>query len=276
VANGTRSFQLLKASWAVLRSSKGLTVFPVLSGLANIVVAASFLTPAMAVSWDQVTGDSGTLKPVSYVLFGLFYLVTAYVTIFFNAALISQANVALSGGRPTVANGLKAAGANWLRILPWALLSATVSLILRMVEERLGFIGRFIIGLFGIAWNTVTFLVLPTMVVEEAGVGKALKRSSEMFKRTWGENVIGGMGLGLLTFAALIPAVLLIILGASAGHATLLVCVALAMAWLLVVMIFASAMSGVFQTALYRFAAAEGQSTSFGDLDMSQAFRPRR
>jgi hypothetical protein len=163
------------------------------------------------------------------------------------------------------------------RILPWAALSATVSVILRAIEERLGFVGKIIVGLIGMSWNLITFLVLPVLVIEQVGVGTALKRSQEMFKRTWGENVLGGMGLGLLGFVAMIPAILLIVLGAAAGGATALVCIGLAVMWILVVMVFASAMSGIYQTALYRFAAAEGgPRPAFGEFDLGQAFRPRR
>src|SRR5207253_2069583 len=148
------------------RSRKELAVFPLLSGLASLVVAVSFLTPAL---FTIGASDTDSPTAASYLLFVGFYLVTAYVTIFFNAALISQANVALSGGDPSVADGLRVAGANWARILPWALLSASVSLIIRAVEERLGFLGRIVVGLIGVAWQLVTYLVLPILVLEGIG-----------------------------------------------------------------------------------------------------------
>lgn len=269
-----RSVQLIKASWFVLRSSKGLLVFPVLSAVASLLVAASFLTPAFVASWDSVR-ESDSLRPATYVFLALFYLVTAYVTIFFNAALISQANVALSGGRPSVAAGLKVAGANWLRILPWALLSATVSIILRAIEERLGFVGRIVAAIVGVAWNLVTFFVLPVLVLERVGVGAAMTRSKEMLRRTWGENVLGNAGLGLLALVALLPTFALVALGVYAGHATLLVCLGLTLVWFLVVGLVSAAMSGIYQTALYRYAAID-RATMLGDFPLSEAFRPRK
>jgi hypothetical protein len=270
-----RSVQMLKASWSVLRAHKELAVFPLLSGTAGLLVAASFLVPAAVVSWDSVRANGGW-EPGSYVLLGLFYLVAAYVTIFFNTALISQANVALAGGDPSVKDGLRVAASNWLRILPWALLSATVSVVLRAIEERLGFLGRIITGLIGIAWNVVTFLVLPVLVLEKTGVRTALRRSSEMLKRTWGENVAGNIGLGALSVLAVLPAALLVVLGAIAGQSVFMALFALALIWMLVVAVLTSAMSGIYQTALYQFAAEGRTAPEFGQVDFSQAFRERR
>jgi hypothetical protein len=265
---------MLKASWAVLRAHKELAVFPLLSGLAGLVVAASFLIPAVAVSWDTARADGGW-ETGTYVLLGLFYLVAAYVTIFFNTALISQANVALAGGDPSVKGGLRVAASNWLRILPWALLSATVSVVLRMIEERLGFLGRLVTGLIGIAWNVVTFLVLPVLVLEKVGVRTALRRSSEMLKRTWGENVAGNIGLGALSFLAVVPAVLLVILGAIAGQVAFFVCFAIFLVWMLVVAVATGAMSGIYQTALYQYAAEGRTAPEFQGVDLTEAFRER-
>jgi hypothetical protein len=273
VGRFARSWQIFKASWHVLRSSKGLTVFPLLSGLASIVVAVSFLTPALFTVKDT-HNDSPSAG--TYLLFLGFYLVSAYVTIFFNVALISQANVALSGGEPSVSGGLKIAGANWARILPWALLSATVSLVLRAIEERLGFLGRIIVSLVGLAWQLVTYMVLPILVLEGVGTTDAIKRSTDMFKRTWGENVVGNAGIGLFSFLAMLPGFVLIAAGVAAGGATMLVCVALAVLWLIAVAIVSIALSGVYQTALYRYAADGTVVPAFANADLGQAFRPKR
>ena len=52
------------------------------------------------------------------------------------------------------------------------------------------------------AWTLVTFLVLPILVIEGAGVKDALSRSAAAFKRTWGENVVGNAGIGLVSMLA--------------------------------------------------------------------------
>ncbi|MGH3762419.1 DUF6159 family protein [Actinophytocola sp.] len=266
------SWRMFKASWHVLHSRKELAVFPVLSGVAGLLVAVVFLTPAVF----TIDFDSGSTTPATYLLLLAFYLVSAYVAIFFNTALISQANVALTGGDPSVAGGLRVAGANWLRILPWALLSATVSLVLRAIEERLGFLGRIVIGLIGMAWTLVTYLVLPVLVLERTGARDAIRRSATMFRGTWGENVLGNAGIGVFGFLLFLPCVLLVGLGTAAGGATLLACVIIAVGWGLLVAIIIAALSGIYRTALYRYAADGTSAAAFADTDLGHAFPPRR
>jgi hypothetical protein len=261
---------MFKASWHVLWSRKELAVFPVLSGIASLLVAAAFLAGALVTSFSGAQPEAS-----AYVLLGAFYLVSAYVVIFFNAALISQANVALSAGDPSVAGGLRAAGQAAGRILPWALLSATVSMIMRVAEERLGPLGRFLVNLAGMAWRLVTYLVLPVLVLEGVGTKEALRKSARMFRDTWGENVLGTSGIGLFAFLLLLPSFGLVWLGFSAGGATALACVIIAVVWGLLVAIMMAALSVIYQTALYRYAADGASAPAFGDVDLREAFRRR-
>jgi hypothetical protein len=260
---------MFKASWRVLRSRKELAMFPVLSGAAGLVVAVLFLTPAFF-TLDR-TPDGGP-TPATYAIMFAFYVVSAYVGIFFNAALISQAHIALKGGDPSVSGGLRTAGSMAGRLLPWALLTATVSMIIRAVEERLGFLGRFIGVLAGMAWHLVTYLVLPVMVLEGLRTKPAVKRSAGLFRGTWGENVLGNVGIGAVGLLLLLPSILLIVLGAVAGGAVALVCLGIAVVWFLLAVVLISALSGIYQTALYHFAAEKAVAPAFADTDLAHAF----
>jgi hypothetical protein len=269
-----RSWEMFKASWRVLRSRKELAVFPLLSGAAGLVVAIIFLTPAVfTIDYDSRDGGA---TPGTYILLAAFYLVSAYVAIFFNAALISQANIALKGGDPSVSGGLRTAGSMAGRLLPWALLTATVSMIIRAIEERLGFLGRIIGGLIGMAWNLVTYLVLPVMVLEGLTTKPAVKRSAELFRGTWGENVLGNVGIGAVGMLLFLPCILLVVLGAAAGGAAAWVFFGLAVLWFLGSIIVTSALSGIYQTALYHYAAAGSVPQEFAAADLGHAFPPKR
>jgi hypothetical protein len=265
---------MFKASLRVLNTRRELVLFPVLSGIATLIVAAGFLVPALLASRHSTDAGDG-LQPISYVLFFLGFLVLAYVTIFFQAALISQADIALRGGDPSVAAGLAAARGKAGAILPWALLSATVSLLLRAVEDRAGAFGRIAIGLVGMAWSLVTYLVVPILVLENVTVGAAIRGSSTLFKRTWGENVVGNAGVGLVSFLGSLPGIALIAIGASSGGAGGVALIGVGVVWLIVVAVVASALSGIYQTALYRYAASGSVAPAFADASLGQAF-PRR
>ena len=140
-----RSFALLKASWGVLSNDKELLWLPVISGLCALIVAASFGVPVFLTGNDTTTSTGSStfqLGATGYVLIALAYFVLAYVTIFFNTALVWAANERLDGRDPTLGSALGAARARAGVILPWAIVSATVSLLIRAVEERAGFLGR--------------------------------------------------------------------------------------------------------------------------------------
>ncbi|MEU4252890.1 DUF6159 family protein [Amycolatopsis sp. NPDC026612] len=272
-----RSFALFSASFKVLRAHKGLAWFPVLAGIGGLLVAGVFLTPAFFTVHLEAEHFQPT--PGTYVLLGAFYLVSAFVTIFFNAALISQADVALrgDGGMPGVGAGLAAAGRRWPTLLGWAGLTATVSVVLRTIEQRLGFLGTIISSLVGLAWRLTTFLVLPVVMLEAAGVKAGVKRSVELFRRTWGENVAGTAGIGLVGFILSLAGYALLLLAGFllGGTATLFVCVGLAIVWTLLIAVFTTTLTGIYQTALYRYAADGVVPGEFASVDFAEAFRER-
>ncbi len=267
------SIQLMKASWEVLKADKELIALPIISGAASIVVALSFFVPFFLVSGLDGAEEAG---PVTYLLLFSMYVVLAYVTIFFNAALVHAAHERLSGGDPTIKSALRGARARAGKILPWAVVSATVSIVLRALEERVGVLGRIVVSLIGLAWTLVTFLVLPLIVIEGIGVGDAIRRSKDLFKRTWGENVAAQIGFGLLSFVAILPGILIAVVGVGAGGAIAGIAMLAAVVWIVGVVAAIAAMSVIFQTALYHY-AVDGQVPSgyFTDETMRSAFTRR-
>ena len=264
-----RTMELAKASFQVIKADKELLLLPVLSFFASAVVAATFLIPTLLVVEQE--------NPLTYVIAFVTYVALAYVTIFFNTALVSAADERLRGGDPTLGSALRGATKRAGRIFPWAVVSATVSILLRTLEERGGIFGRIAASLAGIAWGLVTFLVIPVLVIEDVPVRAAIRRSGELFKQTWGENVIAMVGFGLLGFLAMLPAVVLIALAITSGNGALAaISVAVAVVWMVGVAVVLSALNAIFQTALYRY-AADGEAVGpFTPGLMGSAFAPRR
>ena len=264
------SWELAKSSWRVIQADRELLVLPVISGIASMIVGASFLVPLVVAG--GFGGDTG-----SYVVLFLMYVALAYVTIFFNTALISATHERLNGGDPTLSSALAGARARAGKILPWAIVSATVSIILRAIEERAGALGRVIAGFAGMAWTVVTFLVLPIIVIEGIGVTDAVKKSGELFRRTWGENLAAQVGFALLGFAAVVPGIALIVATAMVGGGVLVAGILIGVLWMIAVAVVLSAMSVVFQTALYHFAVdGEVPSAYFSNEVMASAFAAKR
>jgi hypothetical protein len=254
------TLSLARSSWSVLQADKELLVLPLLSGIASLVVAASFVVPLFLAGGTEP--DPTTLD---YVLLFVMYVVLACITIFFNAALVAGAHQRLQGGDPTVGSALRAAAARGGGILPWAVVSATVSVLFQAVQQRGGAAGRGAAAAAGVAWSLITFLVIPLIVIEGLGVGAAIKRSGGLFKQTWGENVAARVGFGLLGFLLALPAVLLVVAGVAVGSATAAIGIAVAVVWLLVVALVMASLNAIFQTALYLYATERQVASAYFD-----------
>ncbi len=275
-----RSWALAKASWAVLKSEKGLVWLPVLSFLASLVVAGIF---GLAI-WATVGKDTGvggqsgySTNVATWVLGACMYLGIAFSQTYFLAALCAGANDRLQGRDTTIGSALAVANSRLHRLLPWAIVSATVSMIIQAIEERFGFLGQIIGSLIGAAWNVVTFLTIPIIVFEDLGPLNALKRSGTLLKKTWGENLMAQIGLGIIGLVAFLPGILVLALGFSSGiGAVTVLAVAVGAVYLAIAASVISALSGIYRTALYRYAVDGQVPAAFASTDMEHAFGARK
>jgi hypothetical protein len=276
-----RSWELIRASGSVLRQDKELLLFPLFSAIAALLVAASFLIPLfISGTFDRL--DSGSSDTGLWIIVFLFYLTQYFVIFFFNAALIGAALIRLDGGDPTLADGFRIASSRFMQILGYAAIAATVGLILRVIEERAGFIGRWIAGLIGLAFTVSTFLTVPLLVTQNMGPVDAIKESASLLKKTWGENIIGNGGMGLvfsLGYIAVIGiGVFFVYLTAQTGNAPLIILTTgLTALAVIALALIQSALQGVYAAALYRYATdGESGAAVFSASVLETAFKPKR
>lgn len=275
-----RSWALMKASAGVLRADKSLLLFPLLSGLCCLVVAASFLLPVVLALIGHHEGgfDGRRFAPAYYVVLFAFYLVQYFVIVFFNTALVGVALGRLRGEPAGLAEGFALARSRLGSIFGYALIAATVGLLLRLLQERLGLIGRLVVGLLGLAWTVANFLVVPVLASEGVGPVDAVKRSVELLKRTWGENLIGNAGLGvvfglLFFLAILLAAVLVAAATATQSVAVIAPVVALVVIGFVLLGLVQSTLQGIYAAALYRYAEAGEAGGGFDQALLESAFR---
>ena len=275
-----RSWLLIKASMDVLRNDNALLVLPAISSVVTLVVAGGFVALAMSngtFAAMHATHRHGSVPLEFYVWMFCLYVVQYFVVIFFNTALIGCAIVLLGGGHPTVWDGLKLAVSRIGAILGYAIISATVGVLLQVVAEKLGFVGRLIAGGVGLAWTAATFLVVPILAAEGVGPMQAVERSSELLRKTWGENLIGNAGIslvmsmisGTIAFVGFGGGFLLFKRGYEVLGVALIS--AAATAFLLVVLV-SAALAAIYSAAVYWYAASGKPPVDFdGDL-ISAAF----
>jgi len=285
----SRGFALLRASWNVLKLDKELMVFPILSFLACLAVLAVIATPvALTPSLrEQFFAEGGGPEELGsagqaamYALLFLYYLVSYFLMIFFNTALVSCALIRFRGGDPTVSDGLRGATARLPQILAWSLLAATVGLVLHLIEERVKLVGKIVVRFVGAAWTIVTYFVVPVLAVEKLGPLDAIKRSTELLRKTWGESLIGQLSLGLATVLLSLPGIAVMILGGLAMESTnspwlLVGLIGLGALYLLVLAIAVSAMRQIFLTGMYLYASTGQVAPGFSEDLMRSAFRSK-
>ncbi|WP_254423988.1 DUF6159 family protein [Rhodanobacter sp. C03] len=274
----------MKASATVLRSDKSLLVFPLLSGLCTLLVAASFLIPVavMVIGGEHAGQDFHQRMSVgAYLLMFAFYLVQYFVIIFFQTALTGVALIHLRGEPTSVAAGFALARSRLPHIFGYALIAATVGLVLRMIQERLGLIGRLVVGFLGLAWTVATFLVVPILASQDVGPVDAVKRSVELLKRSWGENLIGNGGIGvvfglLMLLAVLVAAVLVGGAFASQSIVAIVFAVVVVVLGFILLGLIQSSLHGIYAAALYRYAESGEASVGFDPALLEHAFRSKQ
>jgi Family of unknown function (DUF6159) len=264
----SRSWDLVTDSFAILWNDKQLLMFPVLSGISCVVVTFLLVAGGALIFQPQLANWSALIphdnpEALAGALFVL-YLANYFVIIFFNVALVGVANSRLTGGSWTFDQGLQLAWQRKWIILQWAFIAATVGMALRALSERAGFIGRMVVGAIGVAWNLACYFVVPVLAFEDLSPGAALYRSAELFKETWGEKVAGGFSLGLIFFLLMLPG-FAIWVGATQfwGQTGVILGGVLMGVYFLLLSVTSSAVQGIFNAALYRYAVDQTAPPGF-------------
>jgi hypothetical protein len=278
----SRSWSLVKASASVLNQDKELLVFPLVSMGALSLVVLAFALPIFGLGvLDGITGgQDGRVEIVAYVVAFLFYFTQYLVIFYFNTALVGAAMIRLDGGNPSLGDGLRIANSRFGTIVGYALISATVGVILRAIQERVGFIGKIIVGLLGVGWAIATYLVVPVLAAQKIGPVDAIKESASLLRKTWGENLIGQAGLGF-AFGLIFFAVVVVsfgVLGLAIASNSVPVIVMAGIVVLIAIALTAliqAALTGIYAAALYRYATKGEQTQGFAPETLELAFAPK-
>jgi hypothetical protein len=218
----TRSWLLFKSSISVIARNKQLLLFPVVTGVLTVVIILFFVAPALlwptghpysSVEHWQAIGNnfltmsgsfSGrndlrfTESPGATAYVVLLYFVSMFLATFFNVAFYNEILAALSGKTVSLGRGLRFACSRYQAIFMWALFAGIIGLIIKIIERRLDFVGRIIARFIGVAWSIASVFAIPVIVRDQQSVNPVavLRKSAEALRRTWGEALIGYIGIG--------------------------------------------------------------------------------
>lgn len=273
----SRGWRLTKDSWAILKADRSLLAFPIVGSIAALVAFVIVAAPALGI----VAATDQWWPAIPFALVALY--LTAYVTIYCGVGLAAATAQVMDGQDATLRSGLAEARKHRGAIAKWALVQATVGLLLNILQSLadsdngiLKLVGIILTLLVSIAWTLASFFVIPLLAFEDLGPGDALKRSVAIIKEHWGEGVVGSAAIGGIVFLlGFLPAVVLIFLGVAAGGVAAGVLIALGVIVLIVAAVVGNTLNQVFRVALYRYVTGQGQAPGFASEDLERAFRPK-
>lgn len=273
----SRSWDLLGRSFAILKSDKQLMWLPVISGIfclaaTVIICGVGFLTVVPAGPIPNDPAQQRLLARQMAPFLFLYYFVTYSIVIYFNVALVSIATDRIRGGQATLGDGLQIAWSRKWSIVQWALVSATVGTLLQMLERQLRFVGRFVARTIGLIWTLASFFVVPLLAAGDIGPVEALYKSGHIFRKAWGEEVVGGFSFGAVFLVLALPGLILPVMGARLSQAGLFAGVALAAIYWLILSVINAAVRGVFVAALFCYATEGRVPTGFDRRDLAGAW----
>jgi hypothetical protein len=284
----TRSWDITKQSFKVIKSDKEIIVFPILAAIFSTIFFAVMVIPYFLTNIMQQLGLDKLGTVAMYIIIFILYLGLAFISTFFNVAVVYCAKKRFEGGDPSFGEGLKEAAKRIHIILLWSLLSATVGLILRILEnaaqKNKSGIGRMVlsglIGLAGAAWSIVTLFVVPSLVFDNVGPFKAIKNSVATLKKTWGESLIRYYGLGMAQFVVmliggivlLVPGILLV----AVYWPVAVGLIGLFVLYIIIVSLLFGTAETIFNTALYMYANTGKTPSVYAEDTMKNAFQGKK
>jgi len=283
----SRSWRLTQVTFDVINKDRELLGFAFLSFFFSLLFMIAMIFPTILSSILERGYQNDTLTAVSYVILFLTYFGLAFIATFFNVCVVYTTKVRFEGGNATFGESFQFALSRIGLIIQWSLLSASIGLLFRLIEnlaKNFGKIGQLVVSilvsLLGMAWSIITIFVVPVLVYEGLAPGAAIKKSMAVIRQTWGENLIKAVGLGLVQFL-----VMLLILGLSTGLTFLLgqafdvigvvVGLALGVVLLLLAGLIFNVANTVFNTALYAYANQGTVAPGFTAESIQGAFKTK-
>jgi hypothetical protein len=263
IASWKKGWSFMKAAFGMARANKRLLLPSLYQVLLSILYFVAWIVVLIAI--DPQWSDGMWTLVGAIATFGAFL-----IFYFFCGITVNMIDVHLKGGQPSLADGAKDAGKNFVAILVLALVSTIVDMFARAARNNDSIVGKIIAGIIEAIWTTLTFLLLPAIIIEDAGFGAAMKRVRALHK---GHMLLIGIGevgvravtglIGfvwiLLTFGVVYAAFAIV-----GGTPALVIAFVGGGAMLAVYAAFSTYLRMAYYTCLYLWAAdveAQGQST---------------
>ncbi len=271
----SNTIDLMKSCIRVLKKDKELILFPILAAIFVILLVWIIFTfvglDMSALTAEDNQAEEMPVIPLLILLFG-----ANFIVVFFNSALVSAALDRLRGGDPNIRSGLSHASKHIHHIFIWSIIVTIMALIfaaIRASARNRGAVGQIMTSIFAsllqAGWAMMTFFVVPIIVSENLSPFAAIKRSSGLFKQTWGNQVTANFGFGIFQILALLASAALgWFFGLMSANLGMIVGVLCATTSISIIY----TLEGIYKAALYEFAMGE-KPLEFEQQDLRTAYR---
>jgi len=269
----SNTIDLMKSCIRVLKKDKELILFPILAAIFVIVFVWIIFT---IVGLDLSSFSSEGAEDIPVIPLLILVFGANFIVVFFNSALVSAALDRLRGGDPNVRSGLSHASKHIHHIFIWSIIVTIMALIfaaIRASGRNRGAVGQIMTSIFAsllqAGWAMMTFFVVPIIVSENLSPFAAIKRSSALFKQTWGNQVAANFGFGIFQILALLGSSALGwffgLMSANLGMIVGVLCATTSVSIIYT-------LEGIYKAALYEFAMGE-KPLEFEQQDLRTAYR---
>ncbi len=263
------------ASWRVVRKEPSLLAFPLFATIFGLLYTLLIVAPLGVVGWLAI-GENTILV---WVLLAIMLFGSSIGATFFGVAAAANASRVFNGEDPKIGDGIALARSRFGVIVKWALVAATVGLVLNLIGSRGGFGAILVRMVGGAAWGIASFFALPILALEGLGPFATLKRSVGVVRQKWGESLVGVVGIGAVTFLLALAAAAVVAIGIFAGVSGLWIVgiplIIIGAVALVAVMAVASVLRAVFTVAVFRFATEGVAVEGFDAADLERTFRSK-
>lgn len=282
-----RGWHMTKSAWHVLKLDKELLSVPLISTLVGLLALVPFVISFIAlgpINFNTETGSASDLSATQYGIIAALIVTMTIISNFFAGVIAHAALQRFRGGDPTIRGSIRAAWSHIGAIALFSILSATVGIILSYIEDRVPFAGKVATWIAQAAWAIATLFAIPVIIDSKEHIGpiSAVRTSAGIFKKTWGENIVVSIGVGLIGFlmflGASITSVALVIGIATigAGAPVMIAIGVLTLLGLLALAIIFGLLEAIARVAIYYYATTGKAPEVFDRELLRSAMTPKK
>lgn len=271
-----KSWQLTKATFKIINKDKKLLLFPVFSAIFSALFVLALIIPSLFFN-----------NSLSFIFIFFLYFGLSFIATFFNVGVVYQVKNIIEGKKVNIKETMSFAFSKFKAVFIWSIISATVGLILRLIDalaEKVGGIGETLIKLstsiIGGMWGFVTIFVVPIIVYKDISPAKAIAESSEKIKKKWGENLVRNIGFGVAEFIFIMLGVFALILGlvilSPLGFTVTTIYISLLAIYFVFVIMYFNVANAVFNTTLYVYSETGKMPLDFSEETAENLFSKKK